>query len=62
MIRASVSHTTNHLSALLGQVKAGEVVLITEREFPIAQIVPVTASISHAQIESLARLRPKPSG
>lgn len=55
MIRASVSHTKNHLSALLAQVKAGETVLITDRDRPIARIVPMEESSWTDRVEEMAR-------
>lgn len=54
MIRASVSHTKNHLSALLSEVKRGESVLITDRDKPIAQIVPVESYALDERIREMA--------
>jgi len=56
MIRASVSHTRNHLSALLGQVKAGETVLITDHDRPVAQITQVDAYAWGNHIDEMASL------
>ncbi len=56
MIRASVSHTRNHLSALLNQVKAGETVVITDRDKPIARIVPAQETNLDDRIAELAKL------
>jgi prevent-host-death family protein len=56
MIRASVSHTKNHLSSLLNEVKMGETVVITDRDRPIARIVPIGASEASDRIQELARL------
>ncbi len=56
MIRASVSHTRNHLSALLGQVKVGETVLITDHGRPVAQLTRVDAISWSENIEALAKL------
>jgi antitoxin (DNA-binding transcriptional repressor) of toxin-antitoxin stability system len=39
MIRAGIKEVKNNLSRLLGQVKTGEEVLITERGRPVARIV-----------------------
>lgn len=39
---ASVSETKNHLSALLGIVKQGEVVLIMDRGNPVARLEPIS--------------------
>jgi prevent-host-death family protein len=41
MIRASVAETKNKLSALLRCVKAGHTVVITDRDRPVARIVPL---------------------
>lgn len=41
MIRATISEVKDGMSAYLRRVKAGESVLITEREAPVACLVPV---------------------
>ena len=56
MIRASVSHAKGRLSALLGQVKACETIVITDREGPIARIVPIESSSWGARFDDLARM------
>lgn len=40
----SVSQTKDRLSALLGQVRAGESVLITDRGVPVARLEPVAST------------------
>ncbi len=54
MKTASVSNLKTHLSDYLNQVKAGAEVLITDRDKPVARLVP----ISRVQVtrESLARM------
>jgi antitoxin (DNA-binding transcriptional repressor) of toxin-antitoxin stability system len=39
----NISYTRNHLSELLDLVKAGESVLILDRQTPVARLEPVTA-------------------
>jgi antitoxin (DNA-binding transcriptional repressor) of toxin-antitoxin stability system len=39
MIRAGIKEVKNNLSRLLARVKAGEVILITDRGRPVARIV-----------------------
>ena len=56
MIRANVSYTKNHLSALLTQVKAGETIEITDRDRPVARLVPIERSASGPRLQELARL------
>ncbi len=43
MTKAAVSALKARLSSFLARVKAGEEILVTERDVPIARIVPVTA-------------------
>ena len=42
---ASVSQTKNQLSALLEQVRQGEVLVITDHDRPVARITAITAEI-----------------
>jgi prevent-host-death family protein len=42
MKMASITETKNHLSALLEKVKAGEVVIICDRDQPVARLCPVS--------------------
>lgn len=56
MIRASVSYAKNHLSALLGQVKGGESIIITDRDRPIAQMIPIDRHRLGPDLEELSRL------
>lgn len=55
MKRATISHTKNHLSALLEEVRAGETILILDRDRPVAQLVPVRAAEAR-QDERIAAL------
>ncbi len=41
MKTATISETKNNLSALLDRVKAGETVLILDRDTPVARLEPV---------------------
>lgn len=41
MKTASISETKNNLSALLDRVRAGETVLILDRETPVARLEPI---------------------
>jgi len=41
MKTATISETKNNLSALLDRVRAGETVLILDRETPVARLEPV---------------------
>lgn len=38
----TISHLKSHLSSVLKQVKAGREIAITERNTPIAKLVPIT--------------------
>lgn len=42
MNRANVSYTRNHLSEMLARVKAGETILIVDRQRPVARLEPAT--------------------
>ena len=42
MRRTSISETKNQLSALIDRVRNGERILITDRNRPVAQLVPVS--------------------
>ena len=53
--KAAVAELKAHLSRYLRRVKAGEEVIITERNLPIARIVPLAPSPSgRAQLAALA--------
>jgi prevent-host-death family protein len=41
MKRSSISETKNQLSALIDRVRNGESIVITDRNRPVAQLVPV---------------------
>jgi prevent-host-death family protein len=50
----AVAELKTHLSRVLRRVKAGEEILITERDLPIARIVPVRA-VSDERLRGLER-------
>ena len=54
MIRASVSYAKNHLSALLNRVKDGETILITDRDRPVAKLMPVVEGDWSSRARELA--------
>ena len=56
MIKANVATAKNELSRLLRRVKRGERVIITERNHPIAQIQPYTASDTDSPETALTAL------
>jgi hypothetical protein len=51
-MRSTISHTKNHLSALLERVQAGETLVILDRDRPIARVERITCP------EHLAHLTP----
>jgi len=56
MKKASISHTKNHLSALLDEVRHGESFLILDRNRPVARLEPVTGAGQGDAGAKLARL------
>jgi prevent-host-death family protein len=56
MVKANVATAKNQLSRLLRQVKRGQRVIITERNHPIAQLLPYSASDQGADTQVLAAL------
>lgn len=56
MLIANVATAKNELSRLLRRVKRGERVIITERNHPIAQLQPFTATEADAVPPALTRL------
>lgn len=57
MKMASISETKNNLSALIDEVKGGEVVLVTDRGKPVAQIVAASGlEASPGRVERLERV------
>ena len=56
MKRASISEAKNRLSAYLALVRRGETILITDRNVPVAQIVPLAASADPGAEERLQDL------
>lgn len=54
MIKVSISRLKDQLSAYLKKVEAGQTVIVTDRNKPIAQLTPVVAKESDD--ERLARL------
>jgi prevent-host-death family protein len=51
---AAVAELKAHLSRFLRRVKAGEEIVITERNVPVARIVPV-ATVADERLRSLER-------
>jgi len=56
---ASISQTKNQLSALIELVRHGETVVITDRDRPVAKLMPIAAEESEAASGSLALLERK---
>ncbi|HMM54515.1 MAG TPA: type II toxin-antitoxin system prevent-host-death family antitoxin [Candidatus Desulfobacillus sp.] len=56
---ASISQTKNQLSALIDQVRHGETVVITDRDRPVAKLVPIAAEEPETTSGSLALLERK---
>jgi prevent-host-death family protein len=44
MNQATISYTRNHLSSILDRVRAGETILITDRQRPVARLEPVSGT------------------
>jgi prevent-host-death family protein len=56
MERATISQLKNHLSAYLKKVRAGESILILDRNHPVARIAPVAVEDDpEGHLASLAR-------
>lgn len=58
MKTASISQAKNRLSALIDAVRHGETVIITDRNRPVAQLSPISASegvADEAALEGLVR-------
>jgi prevent-host-death family protein len=56
MRSASISQAKDGLSSLVDRVKAGEVVLITDRGVPVARLEPIaTSTDSSGRLERLSR-------
>ena len=56
MKTATISETKNNLSALLDRVRAGETVLILDRETPVARLEPVRTGEDAGQEGRLGKL------
>jgi prevent-host-death family protein len=56
MKTASISQAKNQLSALIDAVRHGETIIITDRDRPVAQIVPMQRATSEDDEARLARL------
>lgn len=56
MRKASISEAKNRLSAYLALVRRGETILITDRNVPVAQIVPLAAGAAAGDEERLRDL------
>ena len=48
MNRANISYTRNHLSQMLARVKAGETILIVDRQQPVARLEPASGASAPA--------------
>jgi len=61
MKKAGIAALKNNLSRYLDQVKAGESILVMERNRPVAQIVPLPGAVrgSDSDYERLTRLEEK---
>ena len=56
MKRVSITEAKNTLSALLDRVRAGETIVITDRDVGIAQLAPLNGSPHDTTADKLARL------
>lgn len=56
---ASISQTKNQLSALIEQVRHGETVVITDRDRPVAKLMPIAAEEPEAASGGLVLLERK---
>jgi prevent-host-death family protein len=56
MKTATISETKNNLSALLDRVRAGETVLILDRETPVARLEPIRSGKNEGQEARLGKL------
>lgn len=53
MIQSTISHSKSAFSSLIDQVRAGESVMITDRDVPVAMLTPV-GRMQYAGAEILA--------
>lgn len=56
MRRVSITEAKNTLSALLDRVRAGETIVITDRDVGIAQLAPLNGSPYDTDEDRIARL------
>jgi antitoxin (DNA-binding transcriptional repressor) of toxin-antitoxin stability system len=49
MNKANISYTRNHLSEMLDRVRAGESVLIVDRQRPVARLEPAGGGVAGGQ-------------
>ena len=59
MKTASISQTKNQLSALIDQVRQGEIIIITDHVRPVAKLVPAQAENGEEAAGALAQLERK---
>ena len=59
METASISQTKNQLSALIDQVRQGEIIVITDHDRPVAKLVPAQADNGEETADALANLERK---
>ncbi len=55
MKTASISQTKNQLSALIVQVRQGEIIVITDHDRPVAKLVPAQAKNGEKAAGALAQ-------
>ena len=47
MLQSTISHSKSAFSSLIDQVRAGETVMITDREVPVALLTPIPHQLYH---------------
>ncbi|HEX9592775.1 MAG TPA: type II toxin-antitoxin system prevent-host-death family antitoxin [bacterium] len=59
-MEVSVRELKNHLSEYLRRMQAGEVVVVTSRGKPLAQLMPVTETPDETEAAAVERFRGQP--
>jgi prevent-host-death family protein len=59
-MEVSVRELKNHLSTYLRRMQAGEVVIVTSRGKPLAQLTPVSVTPEETEAAAIERLRAQP--
>ncbi len=71
MTHIKIAQLKSHLSAYLRQVQKGEKIVVTDRDTPIAQVIPYTAGAERLHIVSAStnpstlkkiKIKPAPQG